>query len=100
MTTRDYAWRVLLVSGMVLFVVSGDRQPLLHLLSIFIFALGILGAIEHFLRNVWPTPYRLEKDSGHLLRVHRTTQIVEILTPTGWRVLTGSDSGSERQRMS
>ena len=85
---------------MVLFVLSGDRQPLLHLLSVAMLALGVAGAIEHFLRNVWPTPYKLEKDSGHLLRVHRLTKVVEILTPTGWRRITDSDSDFQRPRMS
>lgn len=100
MTERDYAWRVLLVSGMVLFILSAGLQPWLHTLSIFMIALGIFGAIEHFLRHVWPTPYKLAKDHDHLLRVHRITHAVEILTPTGWRLITGPDSGSEHQQMS
>jgi hypothetical protein len=62
------------------------------------FVCGILWAIEYFIRNVWPTPYRIERPSGHLVRIHRRKRTAEILTPVGWQLIAAPDSDLEQRR--
>src|SRR4051812_29848413 len=65
-----------------------------------LFLISVFWALMYFLFHIWPTPYRMERPSGHLVRIHRKTGITEILTPNGWQQITGPDSHSELPRNS
>lgn len=56
------------------------------LLALILFGVPAL-AVGVFLMTVWPTPYRIDHASGHLVRITRLTGRISVLTPQGWTPL-------------
>ena len=86
---RCLAFYAVFFGALMAFMWVGDHPEVGAIIAWSLIAGLPLAALIAVVWFAWPTPWRYERPSGHVVRIRRRTGEAQILTPVGWQPLDG-----------